>query len=259
VADASSVLRRLLPAPGKQEGASLLDSMFGSLELPADRPFTLANFVTSLDGRAAFDGHSRPLSDATDRLLFMELRERADAVMAGTGTLQAERYGRILARAERRARRRERGQDAEPLAVVVTRSGRVPVDIPLFASPEARVLVFSGAPLSLAGAAAAVEVVELDPDVLTLPVVLGSLRERGVRTLLCEGGPTLFGSLLRDGLVDELFVTIAAKLAGGGGEPAMTAGPRADEPLPARLLWLLEHEGALYGRYALGGLANEPT
>jgi 5-amino-6-(5-phosphoribosylamino)uracil reductase len=80
-----------------------------------------------------------------------------------------------------------------------------------------------------------------------LPTLLRSLREEGVRALLCEGGPTLHGSLQAAELVDDLFLTIAPKLAGG-------EAPRIVEgPLPAvaglELAWLLEEDGELFARY----------
>jgi len=80
-----------------------------------------------------------------------------------------------------------------------------------------------------------------------LPTLLRSLRGEGVRALLCEGGPTLHGSLEGAGLVDDLFLTIAPKLAGG-------EAPRILEgPLPAlaelELAWLLEEDGELFARY----------
>lgn len=82
-----------------------------------------------------------------------------------------------------------------------------------------------------------------------LPALLRSLREEGVATLLCEGGPRLHGSLQQLGLVDELFLTIAPKLAGGGA-PRILEGE-----LPAvadlSLAWLLEEDGELYARYAV--------
>jgi len=81
-----------------------------------------------------------------------------------------------------------------------------------------------------------------------LPALLRSLREEGVGTLLCEGGPTLHGALQTAGLVDELFLTIAPKLSGGGA-PRILEGE-----LPAvaefELAWLLEHEGELFARYS---------
>ncbi|HKJ35850.1 MAG TPA: dihydrofolate reductase family protein [Solirubrobacterales bacterium] len=83
-----------------------------------------------------------------------------------------------------------------------------------------------------------------------LAALLRTLREDGVRALLCEGGPTLHGSLQAAGLVDELFLTIAPKLAGEGA-PGILAGPlAATEPL--ELVWLLEQDGELFARYRRG-------
>lgn len=80
-----------------------------------------------------------------------------------------------------------------------------------------------------------------------LPALLGSLREEGVRALLCEGGPTLHGSLQRAGLVDELFLTIAPKLAGAGAPGILATPLKSIEPL--ELAWLLEQDGELFARY----------
>ena len=55
----------------------------------------------------------------------------------------------------------------------------------------------------------------------------------GVRTLLCEGGPTVFGALLHEDLADELFLTLSPRLAGGGSEAAITRGPALPELLHA--------------------------
>ena len=191
---------------------------------PADRPFTVANFVMSVDGRATIDGRSGGLGDDGDHAIFHCLREQVDAVLVGTGTLRAERYGRVLGKPERRQRRIDRGQTPEPLLATVSRSGDIPTDIPLFAEPEARVVIFSAATPDVSGCAAEVEVVSLDPAQLTFTTVMRHLRDlHAVRTLLCEGGPTVFGSLLQEDLVDDLFLTIAPKLAGGGHGPTIRA------------------------------------
>jgi riboflavin biosynthesis pyrimidine reductase len=81
-----------------------------------------------------------------------------------------------------------------------------------------------------------------------LPSLLGSLREEGVEALLCEGGPTLHGSLQAAGLVDELFLTIAPKLSGGGVPPRILEG-ELDDVVPLELAWLLEEDGELFARY----------
>jgi riboflavin biosynthesis pyrimidine reductase len=77
--------------------------------------------------------------------------------------------------------------------------------------------------------------------------LLAGLRSEGVRAVMCEGGPTLHGSLQAAGLVDDLFLTIAPKLSGG-------EGPRILEgSLPGvvglELAWLLEEDGELFARY----------
>jgi len=92
-------------------------------------------------------------------------------------------------------------------------------------------------------------VVESGPEGrVDLPALLRSLREEGVRALLCEGGPTLHGSLQAEGLVDELFLTIAPKLSGGGAPPRILEG-ELDDVIPLELAWLLEEDGELFARY----------
>jgi riboflavin biosynthesis pyrimidine reductase len=81
-----------------------------------------------------------------------------------------------------------------------------------------------------------------------LPALLRSLREEGIRALLCEGGPTLHGSLQAAGLVDDLFLTIAPKLAGGGAPRILEGELAGVEPL--ELTWLLEEDGELFARYS---------
>jgi riboflavin-specific deaminase-like protein len=245
-------LRELLPAPGLRTVGEAVASLDLVARAGPDRPYTIVNFVASADGRAAFQGRSGQLGDASDRAMFHGLRERVDAVFAGTGTMGTERYGRLVRDPERRRRRAEAGLAPEPLACLVSRSGAIPFDIPLFEDPEARVVVFTPAEPDLAPIRAQVEVVRLDPATFTLAAMMRHLRrEHDVRALLCEGGPLVFGSLLQEGLVDELFLTLAPKLAGGGNDPAVTAGPGLPELASLELVWAFEHEGSLFLRYAL--------
>lgn len=244
---------QLLPEPAEREAAELLDGMFSALEPPRDRPHTLVNFVASADGRVTVSGRSGPLGDEGDKAIFHGLRERADAVLAGGATMQTERYGRILGRPERRRRRVERGMSSEPLACLITRSGSVPTEIPLFGEPEARIVVFGPSALraTLDACPAQVDLVAIGPDELTLTTAMQRLRsDYGVATLLCEGGPRLFSSLLQERLVDELFLTVAPMLVGGDGS-ALTAGPELPEPAKLRLRWLLHRNETLYARYVL--------
>jgi riboflavin biosynthesis pyrimidine reductase len=244
--------RQLLPEPATVDIEPLLASLTNGVHIPDARPYTLVNFIASVDGRATLKGRSGGLGDDGDRAVFHGLREQVDAILAGTGTLRAERYGRMLGKPERRARRVAQGRTAEPLACIISRSGELPTDIPLFDEPEARIVVFAPAHPDTSATKAQVEVVVLDPDELTASTILGMLRaNHGIRTLLCEGGPTLFGGLLQEHMTDELFLTLAPKLAGGGAGVPITSGPELADPQPLRIRWLLERNGSLYLRYSL--------
>jgi riboflavin-specific deaminase-like protein len=225
------------------------------LELRAEgltRPYVVANMVATADGRATLGGRTKELSSAADRELFHALREQVDAVMAGTATIAIERYGCLVRDEARQRRRMERGLAPQPLAVTASRSLELPLDAPLFTDPESRVVVLAGD----AGEAPGVTVERVPgPDERTLDLVAGMerLRERhGVRTLLLEGGPTLLAAMLDVGLVDEFFLTVAPVLAGGGPEPSILEGPPLPEPLRLRILGLLEEDGFLFLRYAVG-------
>ena len=96
------------------------DLGFAARAVP-ERPFTVVNFVSSVDGRATVHGRSGPLGDGGDKALFRALRNAVDAVLVGTGTLEAERYGRMIRDPSVRERRRQRGLPPEPLACTVTK------------------------------------------------------------------------------------------------------------------------------------------
>src|SRR5437764_9889671 len=173
--DPLPALRRLHPSgspPTHIHVRELLASLELGARVPADRPYTVVNFVASADGHAAFQGRSRWLSDDADREIFHGLREHVDAVMAGTGTLRTERYGRVVRDPERRHRRAAAGLNPEPLAAIISRSGEVPTDIPLFADPGSRVVVFTPVGLDTSSLAAQVDVVRLDPGELTLTTMM---------------------------------------------------------------------------------------
>jgi riboflavin-specific deaminase-like protein len=245
-------LRRLLPDPGVVDSAELLRDLGLGARAHDDRPWLVTNFATTADGRATIDGRSGPIGDEGDLELFRRLRTQVDALLIGTRTLEIERYGPTVRRPELREARTAIGLAPEPLTVLVSRSGRLPLEIPLFEQADAPIVVFTTPDAPEPACAAAPVVVRLDPAALTLTTVVRRLRaDHGVRSLLCEGGPTLMGALLREGLVDELFLTLAPQLAGGGTGPTMASGPPLPDPAALELRWLLERAGSLYLRYAV--------
>jgi riboflavin-specific deaminase-like protein len=247
-------LRRLHPEPAELTPEEAVGGLRLGELAPPDRPYLVLNMVSTLDGRIAIDGRSGSIGGEADRELFHRLRTQADAVMVGAGTIRTERYGRIARRPERRAQRVAEGLEPDPLAVIVSARLRVPPDLPLLQDPDSSVVILTASEEEPEQTRASVRCLRGPPGPeLELRPLLHRLRsELGVRSILCEGGPRLNESLVREGLVDELFLSIAPKLAGGPPLTILTGDP-LPEPITAELVWLLEHDGHLFGRYRLQG------
>ena len=244
-------LRRLLPEPGTTTTEEAVAGLRLGDRAPEERPYVVANMVTSADGKAAFRGRSGALGSDADREIFHGLRGQADAVLVGSGTVRAERYGRLVRDpALREARERERLRP-DPIACIVTRSLDLPADIGLLRDPEQETVIFTSSERELDGAGPGVRLERVPADQLTFATALRRLRgEHGVRSVLCEGGPTVLGSLLAESVLDELFLTLAPKLAGGG-EPAAVEGMPLAELVGLELVSMLEKSGELFLRYRL--------
>lgn len=244
---------RLLPDPGPVDSGELLHDLGFAARAHDERPYVFSNFASTVDGRIALDGRSGAIGDDGDHEVFRRLRTQADALLVGTGTLMHEEYSRPIRRPELQAAREAIGLQPVPPLATVTRSGRLPLEIPLFHDPGAHVIVYTTAELPTPDVPARVEVVRFDEA--GEPLVRSALRDlrtrHGIRSLLCEGGPVLLSGLLAERLLDELFLTVAPLLAGGGEESAMTDGAALSVPAGLELRWALERRGSLYLRYAV--------
>ena len=214
---------------------------------PPSRPYLGVNMVSSLDGKATLDWRTKGLSSDVDRRLFHHLRTQADAVMVGAGTAREERYGRITKNDELREKRANEGLVPDALAVVVSGRLDLPADLPLLNAPHQRVIIATGSEDELPGVTGDVEYARVGDD---LPRLLAYLHERhGVRSILCEGGPTLNSFLFAADVVDELFLTLNPKILGGASALTIVAGRELVEPLEPALVSVAEAEGELYTRW----------
>jgi len=214
-----------------------------------DRPYVITNFAITLDGHATIAGRSGPIGSDADTAMLIGLRTRVDAVMIGAGTMRAERYGQLIGDPEKRKRRERDGLSADPLMVIVSGRLDLPWDAPLFTEGNCDVLIATSSADEPPESAGHIELVRHE-DGVDLAALLAQLHtQRGVRALLCEGGPRLHGQLIDGGLVDELFVTHAPKLAGGVG-PGLVSELAEDER-GLELGWLLAEDstGELFARY----------
>lgn len=245
-------LLRLIPdSPGDRPEvtvAELLDRYFpGELAGP-DRPFVAANMITTIDGRAAFDGRAKQLGGKTDAELLIGLRTRFDALLVGAQTVRAERYGPIVRDPKAREQRSELGLEPSPLAAVMSRSAELPFDCELFTSGEGRVVIFTEEGRSVPETATPVDLVT-DLDLTDMGAVLDRLASSyGIRSVLCEGGPTLLSQLVDRDLVDDLFLTISPLATGEQDAPRVIEG-KLDRPVEFELAELLVEDSELFTRY----------
>jgi riboflavin-specific deaminase-like protein len=216
---------------------------------PPDRPYLVLNMVSSLDGKATIGWRTEGLSTDLDRQLFHRLRTQGDAIMVGAGTVRAERYGRMAKSDELRDAREHEGLARDPLAVVVSARLDLHTDLPLLNEPEQPVVIATGSDATLPDLGEQVAYERTGED---LSLLMARLRERhGVRSIVCEGGPTLNSHLLAAGLVDELWLTLNPKLAGGAAALTIVAGPELGDPAELEPVSVAEGGGDLFTRWRL--------
>lgn len=193
------------------------------------RPWVVAKVAATLDGRVATStGHARWITGGDARGLVHALRDRADAVLVGSGTaltddpsltvrdlprgvrgrnpLRVLVDGKLRVDETARMLRRQPGDPAGSVNALVLHGGR---------APAARVRALGAAGVATVGCGRGARV--------DLDVAMTVLRARGLTSVLVEPGPALLGALLERGLVDELWWFTAPTLIGADGRPAAPA------------------------------------
>lgn len=218
-------MRELLSGTTDLSDAELIDLY--ATDDRRGRPFVRFNMAASVDGSATgSDGRSGSINTEADHVIFDLLRGWADVIVAGSGTVAAERYDAPVT--GRRWQSMRSGRPADPALAILTSKGRVPDTVDTSGGGE----VFA---------------VESDPET-SFGTVVERLAQRGYRRILCEGGPTIAGHALSGGAVDELCLTWSPKVVVGNG-PRIAHGAVTDRPLD--LLSLLEQDGTLIGRWGV--------
>lgn len=191
------------------------------------RPWLALKLATSLDGRIApRGGRRRWLTGKESRTEVHRLRAGFDAIMVGRGTWEAD-DPQLTVRGSVEPR-------VPPIPVLLDRSGRAPARLrALSGAGGARAIVATSSEAAtelrrrLAHTADILAVPTAESG-LDLCALLNRLHERGVKSLLCEGGGAVGGSLLADGLVDRIYLFVAPVLIGDDGVPAFPAGLAGD-------------------------------
>lgn len=241
-------MRQVLPRSSPELSDADLHQLYG--DEPVD--FLRVNFVASADGAATVDDRSGGLGSPADTRLFGLLRTRADAILVGAGTARAEGYGPLVAMPEVLAQRHTRGQRPAPALVVVSRGLDLAPDDPLITGGSEPTVILTCAaadPQRRERLSAVTPVLVAGVDAVDLAEARRQLAARGLRRILCEGGPTLFAAALAARVVDELCLTTAPLLVGPG-PPRIAVGAES-RGSALRLRHLLEDDGYLFARYAV--------
>ena len=239
-------MQRLFPAAGPLDDDGLVEAYrFSGRHLRV-------NFVAALDGAISVEGRSGGLGSPGDRRVFRTLRALADAVLVGAGTAAAEGYRPIFPDSAVGVLRTRLGRPAVAPIVVVSRQGSLSPDDQLVRNalvPTVLVTCAAADPARRAAlTAAGADVLVCGDDAVELPAAVDALADRGLEQLVCEGGPALFRAALDAGVVDELDLTIAPLLVGGG--PGLLPSALAD-PRRTELRQVLTEDDVLFTRYAL--------
>jgi riboflavin biosynthesis pyrimidine reductase len=220
--------------------------------LSEEQIWVRANFVSTLDGAAAGDdGRSGSINTGADRDVFALLRTLSDVVLIGAGTARTEGYRRATVRAPWLYLRQ--GRPAHPTTAVFSRSGDVPPGLSQAREDSGEVLLVTchraGAEaIDLARRTLGEDHVIIEGDeTVDLSAAMDALAGRGLRQILCEGGPHLMRDLTASGRLDELCLTIVPTIVAGD-HPHITAGAAATANLMPRLL--IESQGTILGRWA---------
>jgi riboflavin biosynthesis pyrimidine reductase len=241
-------MRRLLPQP-----SDTVD-LYEAYACPmGDDGFVRLNMISSIDGAITVGGKSGALGGPPDHKVFTTLRSWADVIFVGAGTVRAEQYGPAKLDADVQQRRRDRGQLPLPPIAVVTGSANFDFDAQFFRDANVKPLLVtsaSRAPDIAALAGDAAEVITTGADAVDLRDAIAQLRDRGLGCVLAEGGPGLNSELTRDGLLDELCLTLSPRIVGGDG-PRIIAGDQFKPPIEPTLVHLLQEDHFLFLRLAL--------
>lgn len=215
-------MRRLYPHPTGT--ISVLEAYAASRPRPIERPWLGLCMVASLDGTTVVDNASRALSNPCDVEVLLTLRNLADVLIVGAGTVRAERYGPP----------RKAGQRVG----VVTRTGDLPMDTALFTSGRGFLIMPERAPV------VGVPSIRAGTDTVDLGAAFAQIDADFIQA---EGGPALNAALAEADLIDELNLTISPQISGGDG-PRLTSGA---EPMLRRmdLAHVCEDDGFLFTRY----------
>ena len=181
----------------------------------------------TVDGKVTTKNYaSVDFTSREDKAHLIRQRALGDAVLVGHGTIENDNVRLGIPREDLRQERIARGQSPYPVRVIVSNKGRINPKLKIFETNFAPIIIFSTTRMPLKTRKRLRQKATLylsQAPRVDLRWMLQELRyDHKVKYVACEGGPALFRSLLEQGLVDQLNLTIAPFLFGGENAPTLT-------------------------------------
>jgi 2,5-diamino-6-(ribosylamino)-4(3H)-pyrimidinone 5'-phosphate reductase len=189
------------------------------------RPFVIINSAMSADGKISTVARKQVrISGKEDMQRVDALKANTDAVMVGIGTVLADDPKLTVKSDILKRERVVKGRTENPLRIVVDSNARTPSTAAIL-GPNALIAVAQQAPRhKVEELGTKAEVIVVGEHKVDLGVLLARLKDRGVNSVLVEGGATLNFALLSLGLVDELFTYVGNIIIGGSLAPTLVDG-----------------------------------
>jgi riboflavin biosynthesis pyrimidine reductase len=237
VCDDHAMPRRVVPDIAD---TTIADAYASPLGAPTDRPWVGLCMVSSIDGSTVVDGRSTGLSSDNDIAVLHGLRSIADVIIVGAGTVRGEGYGPPKTQGQR--------------VGVVTASGSIDLDIPLFTSGAGFIITTANAELGASpgtvNSVEGVEVIRSGVDRVDLAAAIARLDEVHARPrfVQVEGGAHLNGAMLDADVFDEINLTTSPLCVGGSG-PRLTTGATDLEQRFELAQMVIDDESFVFSRW----------
>jgi len=193
-----------------------------------ERPFVFINAAMSADGKISTVKRTQTRISGTEDFDRVDaLRARSDAIMVGIGTVLADDPSLTVKSKKRREERKSAGQGENPLRIVVDSEARTPVDAEVLNKGEGKriIAVSQRAILENVGQLGEkADVLVCGMEEVDLKKLLYLVWQRGVRSVMVEGGATLNWSLISQRLVDMIYTYVGNVIVGGETAPTLVDG-----------------------------------
>ena len=219
-------------------------------------PLVAVNFALTWDGKVSTRNRTpADFASKRDKRRLLEIRATGDALLVGKNTVSSDNMSMGLPDKTLRAQRVRRRQSAYPIRVIVSNSGRLDESLKIFGHDFSPIVIYSTSQMpksaQIALACKAILHLQDTPHVDLKRMLLHLRAHYKVKRVVCEGGPSLFRSLLAENLVDEINLTLCPLIFGGERAPSLTGLPASFLPrtVPCKLVKMQVIGGECFLRY----------